>query len=174
MKLYRLINNINNMYRIIPPNQYPLNAILEGIMITRYNGILGNNLNPIDLIIKSNATLNLIFNSSTIEHCLINIDFNAINNTNLRISVIDRLLIELPNDQTDCDVSVDKIIIKNAEVIISGKYIAMGIWPNGLLANGDHFDFTFFSTTNVINNEFKKSFLYHIEKIGHLKNKVIY
>ena len=162
------------MYKINPPNQYPLNAILEGIMITRYNGILGNNLNPIDLIIKSNATLNLIFNSSTIEHCLMNIDFNAINNTNLRISIIDKFLLELPNYQTDCDVSVDKIIIKNAEVIISGKYIAMGIWPNGLLANGDYFDFTFFSTTNVINNEFKKSFLYHIEKIGHLKNKVIY
>lgn len=174
MKLYRLINNINNMYRIIPPNQYPLNEILEGIMITKYNGILGNNLNPVDLIKKTNASLSLVFNSSIIEHCLMNIDFNAIGNTNLRISIIDKFLLELPNYQTDCDVSVDKMIIKNQEVIISGKYIVMDGWPMGLLANGDYFDFTFFSTTNKINDKFKKSFLYHIEKIGHLENKVIY
>ena len=80
----------------------------------------------------------------------------------------------MPNYQTDCDVSVDKMIIKNQEVIISGKYIVMGGWPIGLLANGDYFDFTFFSTTNKINDKFKKSFLYHIKKIGHLENKVIY
>lgn len=162
------------MYKINPPNQYPLNAILEGIIIAKYHGILGNNLNPLDLIIQSNATLNLVFNSSIIEKCLINIDFKAIGNTNLRISVIDKLLIELPNNQTDCEVSVDKIIIKNEEVIISGKYIVMGNWPNGLLANGDYFDFTFFSSNNIINNKFKKEFLYHVDKIGHLENKVIY